>query len=232
MLTTTENLLDFKWTTERHGRHARTTWDTTSQCLIVAQKVASQMASEKWKKVHQKCEKWSILVNFWKLEACGQSNSVTRQVNFNWTKIIGKFDNSNATFWLLSHFYTKIVSVFLKSWHHTFILNGKGLFFIESEQWTVYNCTSLSSVSWFPGTTRTRSISSSWPGLSGLNLNEGIKSIPLASLRSWLGKVLTDLGQELPQIKLGSWDWRGESHVYGQNDQKYLLKNDLNKNKQ
>ena len=177
-------------------------------------------------------------MNFWKLEACGQSNSVTRQVNFNWTEIIGKFDNSNATFWLLSHFYTKIVSVFLKSWHHTFILNGKGLFFIESEQWTVYNCTSLSSVSWFPGTTRTRSISSSWPGLSGL-LNEGIKYIletiglERVGLRSWLGKLLTELGKDLPQIKLlGSWDWRGESHVYGQNDQKYLLKNDLNKNKQ
>ena len=35
-------------------------------------------------------------LNIWSL----RSNSVTRQVSFNWTKIGGKCQNSNATFWV------------------------------------------------------------------------------------------------------------------------------------
>ena len=51
-----------------------------------------------WTKVNQKCQKWSILANFWKSL---WSNSVTRQVSFNRTKIGGKCQNSNATFWVI-----------------------------------------------------------------------------------------------------------------------------------
>ena len=40
-------------------------------------------------KVYQKCPKWSFLASFWIYYAGGQ-NSVTRQVNFNLTKIDGK----------------------------------------------------------------------------------------------------------------------------------------------
>ena len=36
-----------------------------------------------WTKVYQKCQKWSILAIF----EIAEAYSVTRQVNFNWTKI-------------------------------------------------------------------------------------------------------------------------------------------------
>ena len=33
-----------------------------------------------WKKVHLKCQKWSILASFWKPEACGQTELPDRSI--------------------------------------------------------------------------------------------------------------------------------------------------------
>ena len=80
-------------------------WLTSSQCwkigretshlyLKITETVSFNIASEasyiyilSGQKFILKRQKWSILASFWK------SNSVTRQVNFNWTRIGGKCQN-------------------------------------------------------------------------------------------------------------------------------------------
>ena len=46
-----------------------------------------------WTKVNSKCQKWSILPSFWKLEACGQTVLPERSV-LKGQKIGGKCQNS------------------------------------------------------------------------------------------------------------------------------------------
>ena len=80
-----------------------------SRCLKITEKSHSTIASEasyvyimilsgqKLTKNAKNGPFWRVFEKTWSL----QSNSVTRQVSFNRTKIGGKWQNSNATFWVI-----------------------------------------------------------------------------------------------------------------------------------
>ena len=81
-----------------------------AQCLKNTEKVSFTIASEasyvhilSGQKLIKNAKKWFILASFWKTWSL-RSNSVTRQVTFNRTKIGGKCQNvknSNKTFWII-----------------------------------------------------------------------------------------------------------------------------------
>ena len=76
-------------------------------CLKITEKVSFNITSEasyiyilSGQKFIQKCQKRPIWASFMNLLSL-RSNSVTRTVNFNRTKLVAKCQNSNATFWVI-----------------------------------------------------------------------------------------------------------------------------------